>query len=261
MRSLHKIGTAKVHKISIISKFICLSHEIGLPESVDADKGEEHADKGRYDDADDLDSLEPGLAAPADGLEHAPESVGEMEPESSEPHEVDDKHPPVAEESCKEVIRVVHIQLRGYLEKLRHLHVSPELCEMECDHTQDDKSEDEHILGRPGIGRSLAGHLITLVTAAGAHVLESKPDAIEDMDDETEGEDRDHNADHRSAHEVAAELEEAVASGEELVVDGDCAELAGEAVNDGEEVDGGVQQKEKNKESTADALDEFLSDG
>ena len=169
----------------------------------------DESDDDGDDDADDLDSLEPGLAAPADGLEHAPESVGEMEPESSEPHEVDDKHPPVAEESCKEVIRVVHIQLRGYLEKLRHLHVSPELCEMECDHTQDDKSEDEHILGRPGIGRSLAGHLITLVTAAGAHVLESKPDAIEDMDDETEGEDRDHNADHRSAHEVAAELEKA----------------------------------------------------
>ena len=81
------------------------------------------------------------------------------------------------------------------------------------------------------------------------------------MDYETEGEDWDHDADHRCAHEVAAKLEEAVTSREEFLVYGYCAELAGEAVNDREEIDGGVQQKEKNKESTADALDEFLSDG
>ena len=81
------------------------------------------------------------------------------------------------------------------------------------------------------------------------------------MDDEAEGEDRNHDGDEAGAHEVTAELEEAIPCGEELVVIGRNAVLARKGIDDREKVDGPVKQKENDKESTRDALDEFLSDG
>ena len=80
------------------------------------------------------------------------------------------------------------------------------------------------------------------------------------MDDEAEGKDRNHDIDEGRTHEVTSELEKAVSGGEEFVIIGDDAILSGEGVDDREEVDGPVQQKENDKESTTDALDEFLSD-
>jgi hypothetical protein len=81
------------------------------------------------------------------------------------------------------------------------------------------------------------------------------------VDEEAEGEDGDHDGDESGAHEVAAKLEQAVTCGEELLISGRRAVFPGEGVDDREEIDGSVKQKENDKESTSDALDEFLSDG
>ena len=108
MRSLHKIGTAKIRKIYIFNKFInsgilaSLCHD----ESGHCGSNEHEADDAGHDDADHLHSLEPGLAIPADGLEHAPETVEEVEPYSSEPSDVDDENYRAAEGLGKEKVKV-----------------------------------------------------------------------------------------------------------------------------------------------------------
>ena len=127
----------------IKQKVSCLSDEIGLDESIDSDACEEHADDADHDYTDILDALEPGSTVPAHSLEHAPESVYEMEPDGSEPEEVDDKHPPVAEYGGEKKVRI--ILESADVQKLRHLHLCPEVEEMEEDSTQDHDSEDKHV--------------------------------------------------------------------------------------------------------------------
>ena len=127
----------------IKQKVSCLSDEIGLDESIDSDACEEHADDADHDYTDILDALEPGGAVPAHSLEHAPESVYEMEPDGCEPEEVDDKHPPVAEYGGEKKVRI--ILESADVQKLRHLHLCPEVEEVEEDSTQDHDSEDKHV--------------------------------------------------------------------------------------------------------------------
>lgn len=55
-------------------------------------KSYDHEDKhqqGNIDRADHLPAVEPDFAAPAEGLERAPEAVGEVEPDGCEPNEVE----------------------------------------------------------------------------------------------------------------------------------------------------------------------------
>ena len=260
MRSLHKIGTAKVHKKYVLDKFNRpLGDEVGLDEGVDGSGDEQEDDEGSHNHADDLEPLEPGLAAPADGLEHTPEAVHEVEPDGCEPDKVEDEDPPLAERSVEQEVGIV-LEI-AYSEHLGELHLGPEVGQVEADESEDDDTEDKHILGGPGVGLGLARDLISLPTSTGLDILPGKPASVDDVHEETKCEDRHHNVNEGSAHKVAAELEEAVSGREELVVIGDHAVLAGEGVDDGEEVDGTVQQKEDDKESTTDALDEFLSDG
>ncbi len=233
--------------------------EVGLDEGIDGGGDEEEDDEGRYYDSDDLEPLEPGLPAPADGLEHAPETVYEVEPDSGEPDEIEDKDPPLAEGCIEQQVGIVLIIADA--EHLRELHLGPEVGKVEADETEDDDTEDKHVLGGPGIGSCLAGHFVTLHSSTGLDVLVRKPASVDNMDEEAKGKDGHHDGDEPRAHEVASELEQAVTCREELVIIGRNAVLAGERVDDREEIDGTVQQKEDNKESTTDALDEFLSDG
>ena len=65
---------------------------------------EAYEDEGCKCLSDDLESLLPNLVAPSDGLECAPESVSEVEPESCEPSDVDDHHPYASECLLKEEV-------------------------------------------------------------------------------------------------------------------------------------------------------------
>ena len=241
------------------TNLISLGDEVGLDEGVDGSGNEQEDDDGSDDHADDLEPLEPGLSAPADRLEHAPEAVYEVEPDGGEPDEIEDEDPPFAERGIQQEVRIVFEIADS--KHLGQLHLGPEMGQVEADETEDDDAEDEHILGGPGIGFGLAGHFIALPASAGFHILPRQPASIDDVHEEAKCKDRHHDVNESRAHEVAAELEQAVSCGEELLVSSNHAVLAGERVDDREEVDSTVQQKEDDKESTTDALDEFLSDG
>ena len=241
------------------TNFIRLGYEVGLDEGVDRGEDEEEDDDDRNDGADDLEPLEPGLSAPADGLEHAPETVGDVQAHCNEPDDVEEDDPPFAEGDVQQEVGIVLII--AHAEHLGQLHLGPEMGQVEADETDDDDTEYEHVLGRPGIGRSLARHFIALPAAAGLEVLPGEPAAVDDVDQETEGEDGDHNGNESGAHEVAAELEQAVTRREKLLVSGTGAVFSGEGVDDREEVDGSVQEQEDEEEGAGDALDELLADG
>ena len=229
-----------------------------MNESIDRDDCESEADNRGDDDTDHLDSLEPDRAVPTDCLEHAPEAVREVEPERSEPDEVESKSPPGTEGEVQEKVGIV-LKLAD-AEELGKLHFRPESCEMVEDETDDHDSEHEHVAGGPGISGSLAGNFISLDTSAGDDILGSEPAAIKDMHEEAQCKNRHHNADERGRHEVASEFEESVSSAEKAVVSGHDTIFAGAAVNDREEVDRDVKKEENDKESTTHRLDEFLAD-
>ena len=102
--------------------------------------------------ADDLESLLPKLVAPADGLECAPEAMGKMEPQGSEPDYVKHYHPPVSESGGEKEIRVGSFLSHEFLE----LHLVPEMGQMEGDETEHDDSEHQHVLGCPAFSPGLA---------------------------------------------------------------------------------------------------------
>ena len=241
------------------TNLIVLGDAVDLNESRDGSDHEHQADNGSDDGTDDLEPLEPGLSAPADGLEHAPKAMQQVQPQGDEPDDVQKQDPPFTESDLQEQVGIV-LEIAD-AEHLGKLHLGPEMCEMESDETQDDQAEDNHILGGPGVGRSLAGHLITVPPSTGLQILHRKPDAIQDVDKESKRKDGHHDGNESRAHEVTTELEKAVPCGEKLFVSGNHAVLAVEGIDDREEIDGRVQQKENDKESTTDALDEFLSDG
>ena len=151
------------------TNFLRLGDEVGLDEGVDRGCDEKDDDEAGDDDADDLEPLEPRLSAPAHCLEHAPEAVSEVQAYRGEPDEVEDEDPPFAESDVEQKVGIV-LEI-AYAEHLGELHLGPEMGQVEADEAEDDDAEDEHVLGRPGIGISLAGNLVTLPTATCLDVL------------------------------------------------------------------------------------------
>ena len=133
----------------------------------------------------------------------------EVQPDGNEPYDVKGYYPPVAE-GCKEkIVRILRFPAHEFLQ----LHLCPEVGEVEGNETKDDDSEDCHVLGAPAVVLCLGGNLITLEAAALHHVLIAEPDAVEDMDGKTQGQDGNHDGDDGGGHEVAAKLEPAVSVG------------------------------------------------
>ena len=90
-------------------------------------------------------SLLPVLVAETHALECAPETVAEVKTESYEPYDVNNNPDPAAECGVEEVVRVCCMVAL----ELCELHVSPEVVEVECDDTENDNSEYEHVLCCP----------------------------------------------------------------------------------------------------------------
>ena len=111
------------------------------------------------------------------------------------------------------------------------------------------------------LGASLGEGIIALQAAPRPQVLRREPATIKNMDEEAQRQDGDHDADDGRGHKVTAQLEEAVPFGEEGIVPRTGTVLARKGIDDGKEVDGGVQQQEHDQESAADGLDEFFADG
>ena len=152
---------------------------MGLDEDIDGGAQEQEDDQGAHDDADDLEAGQPLLVVPADGLEHGPETVVEVEPDGDEPHHVDGKDPPVTEGIEQQQIRILSLAAHEFAE----LHLGPEVGEMEGDQAQDDNAQDGHVLGGPGIVLRLGSDLITLHAATFFEVLVAEPASIDDVDE------------------------------------------------------------------------------
>ena len=222
-----------------------------LQECIYGDNDETKADQRGDHDSDHFQSLEPHLVVPTDRLEHAPESVAEMEPKCHKPDEVDQRHPPSSESGGQKEIRILGFGTHEFTQ----LHLRPEVGEVEKQDSQDDDSQDEHILGGPRVHSSPAAGPVPLVAAARPDIVPGQVAAVEDVDEETHGQNRHQDRDHRGGHEVAAELEQSVSGGKQLLIRGDHPEFPREGVDDRKQIDRYMKQQEDHKKCPADRLD------
>ena len=188
-------------------------YALGVEEGVNCYRREAEPDEGGNYYTDDLKPLHPNLVVPADGLEHAPESVGEMQENRAEPDDVDCENPPAGEGLFKKHVRVFSLSSG----ELHQLHVSPEMGEMEEDDPEDDDAQHEHILRRPRVSSGAACHLVTLHTSASLVIEVGKVDAVDDVDKDSEGQDRDHDRDDGGGHEVTSCREDSIAGTHKFV--------------------------------------------
>lgn len=123
-----------------------------LEASIDCYNCKAEEDDGCENVTDYIESLDPDLVAPANCLECAPETVGEVEPESSEPDDVENYNPPLTECGIEKNVRILSLSAG----ELSELHVSPEMSKVESKDSENDDSENEHVLGSPGLSFGFA---------------------------------------------------------------------------------------------------------
>ena len=83
-----------------------MSLDIGIHGSA-----QEHGhDDGAHDDADNLQAGQPLLVVPADGLEHAPETVVQVQPDGDEPNNVQSQDPLLTEGIHQQEIRIANME-------------------------------------------------------------------------------------------------------------------------------------------------------
>ena len=132
--------------------------------------------------------------------------MGEVEPDCTEPHQIEDCNPPYSESPVEQSVRIRHFLTCELLE----LHICPEMGEVEGDETEDDDSEHYHIAGSPGICLCLAGNSITAIASAGTEIGPGEVASVEDVDEEPECKHRHHHSHNRQGHKVATGLEKTV---------------------------------------------------
>lgn len=206
----------------------------------DGYEGEGAAEKGSHDVADDFQALEPLVIVPAEVAEGTPETMSQMEPENHKPDNVKSTDPDIAESFQKQAIR---IRFNGAAGEELVLHVKPEIVEVEPEAYDDQKAENDHVLGGPGIGFGLASACISFEAqaAAGLEVLDVDDNGVDDVDDEPECKDGNHEAYDRSPHEFAGGIETVLAEY-------------------GNGIDDGVKRQEENHKQSGQAHDELFTD-
>ena len=139
-----------------LHRFICLKklceNAVCVETCIDCNCCKAENDDSNYNIADVHESLLPNLVAHSDALECAPETMAEVETESSEPNEVNYNPNPVSECRVEENVWILSMVSL----ELSELHVSPEVVEVECYNTKNDNSENEHVLGSPRLSLTLA---------------------------------------------------------------------------------------------------------
>ena len=230
---------------------------VGLHIGVDGRSDEEKDDDGGNDDADNLGAFEPLLVAPADGLEHAPETVLQVQEQGDESDDVAAHDHGAAEGGEEQEIGILGLCTHEFLQ----LHLGPEVGEVEAQETQDEDAQDGHVLGAPAVVLGLGGYLVALKAATIFNVLIAEPDTPYDVEEEAQGQDGYHNCDNRGGHEVAAQLEPTVSVSVGEGIGSNFAEVPVHGIDDGEEINGAVEEQEDDEESAGDALDELLADG
>ena len=96
---------------------------MGFHIGVDGGAHEQKNDAGAQDDAQDPEARQPLLVIPADGLEHAPETVVQMQPDGHEPYDVQGQDPLMTEGVQKQEVRILRLFAHEFLQ----LHLGPEV--------------------------------------------------------------------------------------------------------------------------------------
>ncbi len=118
-----------------------------------------------------LQSRIPRVVGPAHGLEHRPYTVRQVEPQRSEPQQIDEDIIPLRERVSDQRSTVgcrdgaAADQRRVSAQDFDELHLRPEVEEMQCQTGQYDESDDQHVFRGPGHARLGDGDGIALLAS------------------------------------------------------------------------------------------------
>ena len=152
-----------------------------------------HYDKAQADDGcknvgDAFPAVEPYVVVDTQRLDSAPESVGEVEPQSYKPNEVKHYVNRVAECLLYQRDTILGIYTGHVTQNLIELHLVPEIEEVQRQAQQDDDTQHEHVLRGPFYGLRTCVDQIAVVTT-GFPVLQGQPEGVDDVNHSSGGDD------------------------------------------------------------------------
>ena len=106
---------------------------------------EQTATDGSEDVSSNFPTFDPNVVVQTEGLECAPETVSQVEPQSSKPYQVDDGYKQVSKGTVHQEVRI-HLVFSLEVEEL---HVSPEVGQVETKNSENDDTQNEHVFGSP----------------------------------------------------------------------------------------------------------------
>ena len=165
-----------------------------------------------------------------------------MEPESSEPDDVDNNNGPLAEPEADPSGAIGGTELTLDASQLREHHSVPEVSEVEAEAEDDNDAEGEHVLASPlNVGGFV--HNGIAVVATSLAVLNREDEGIDDVEDKTQSQ----NGGASQGVPVGAEegAHSVVASAREC----------------SHKVHAHVEKKEEHEEDTRHAHDQLLTNG
>ena len=228
-------------------KFRSLAAEVrgALEQSLEAElnhhggvHGHQH---GGVDIADAFNTGEPRLSAGTDGVEGAPHAVGEVEPDSAEPHEVKHGIDGIGKRVLDPVIAVGGVELIAHVRQFDKHHFGPEIVEVQAESEGDNDAQDEHVLRSPFHFFGTIHHGIAIVTAC-ATVLEGEDEGIDEVQQHQSAESG------RSRHRVPV--------GAQHLTNPVVAAFRKE----GHDIHATVEREEENERQSGDRHDHFSSD-
>ena len=131
-------------------------------------------------------AIEPNLAAPAKSLHSAPEAMSHVEPDSNEPHYIEDSEDRIAKSESDDAVTISGVDAIAHISKaiahqLGKHHVIPEVEQVEQKTEHNDNAEHEHVLRCPLYLFGFANHCIAVV-ATSLTVLESQNEGVDEVD-------------------------------------------------------------------------------
>ncbi len=145
----------------------------------DNDSENQHHD-GSPPPANALEAAYPLVVVHANRLEGTPKAVGDVEPQSHKPDEIDHAHPGLAEGCLQGYIAAVGLMAHN----LGQLHLGPELEQVQHQEAQHYDTQHEHVLRSPLHALGTLGDSISVV-ATGLAVLQGEDKSVDDVNGKT----------------------------------------------------------------------------
>lgn len=128
-------------------------------EEIERDSDVSDEDDERVDFRENFESWEPLGVIETEGLEGAPEAVGDMEVDRDEPDDIDQAVVPLAELINQDFVGVSSF----FTEEMLQLHFGPEVRQVQEEESDNEHAEDEHVFGGPVDFFGLSGDGVTHV--------------------------------------------------------------------------------------------------